>query len=218
MIPLLIALLVSQPIADRASAEREIASAESQATTALSRRLLESAREALAQGRYVDAIDFARRAAESGVRSGRVAAGTAVARPITEPMFEAISRLIAAENQMRGDARVIAARELYTAAEAELAAGNFAQADVLAGRVSLILGSGDATPRIQERERPQRLDVNSATPFELWKIPGFTQERLRNFLWFRRHIGPLRSLNEFRYIPGFDAEYVLFSQIYFDPV
>lgn len=208
----MLALLLSAASYDSAAAE--IRAVEARQGGALFERLLESARAALAEGRYDDAITMAQRAAQAVVRVDRGRAMTTAATPITEPMFEALSRLMAAEAQGRS-ASVVAAREIYTAAETELANGNFTRADNLAERVIMTLSNVTPPARDEAFHKAPRININTATPYELWNIPDWSQERLRNFLWFRRDIGPIRSLDEFRYIPGFSADYIPYAELYF---
>lgn len=172
-------------------------------------RLLESARASYAAGRYEDAISTARRARLVSGRRGREApANTVVARATTEVQYEALERLAALESRGVTNPTVLAARELVDAAEAAMTAGNITQADNLSRRAILMMAAMPP-PRVERETADRRIDVNRATREELARVPGMTSEMVRNLLWFRKWIGPVRSYAELRFIPGFDPEYLL---------
>lgn len=192
------------------AAEEEIA--RSGARSPLLDRLVESARAAYAAGRYEDAIGTARRARMVAGRRGRDAPqATPVARMYTEVQYEALERLVALENRGSNEPTVLAARELVDAAEAAMASGNVTQAENLSRRAILMMGAMPP-PRAARDTSDRRVDLNRATREELARVPGMTAEMIRNLLWFRRWIGPLRSYGELRYVPAFDPEYLAIAE------
>lgn len=196
------------------SAREEVA--KMTARSPLIERLLVSAQEAYDAGRYDDAIGIARRVRLTAARRGREApAATAPAAPSIESLYEALERLFGAENARINDPRVETARELIATAEASLEAGNITQADNLARRAIAMLAT---LPPQRSRDvvaDTTRLDINTATPTELRRVPGMTPDMIYNLVWFRKHIGPLRKIEEIRFIPGFSAEYLLVAYQYF---
>ncbi len=191
------------------TAEEELARAE--ARSPLLDRLLESARAAYEAGRYEDAIATARRARLVAGRRGREAPQTTPsARLYTEVQYEALERLVALENRGTSDPGVLAARELVDASEAAMAGGNITQAENLARRAILMMAALPP-PRLERDTADRRLDLNRATREELKAVPGMTSEMIRNLLWFRRWIGPLRSYMDLRYIPEFDPEFIIIA-------
>ncbi len=194
------------------SAEEELAGLSTRSP--LLEKVLDQARSAFSEGRYDDAIGYARRARVSAGRRGREAAKTtAPASPVTAIMYEAIERLLAAENHRMSDARVVTARELVTAAEASLAANNVTQADQLSRRAIMILSTLPLAD-VRAETTVLLIDPNEATALELLKVPGMTTDMTRNLIWFRRHIGPLRTIEELRYVPGFSREYLPTARAY----
>lgn len=188
------------------AAEEEIA--RGGARSPLLDRLLESARAAYAAGRYDDAIGTARRARMVAGRRGREAPqATPVARLYTEVQYDALERLVALENRGSNEPTVLAARELVDAAEAAMASGNVTQAENLSRRAILMMAAMPP-PRAARDTGDRRVDLNRATREELARVPGMTAEMIRNLLWFRRWIGPLRSYGELRYVPAFDPEFL----------
>jgi DNA uptake protein ComE-like DNA-binding protein len=152
----------------------------------------------------------------TAARRGREApSSTAPAAPSIESLYEALERLFGAENARINDPRVSTARELIATAEASLEAGNITQADNLARRAIQILGTLPPQRTREIAADTTRLDINAATAAELRRVPGMTSEMISNLLWFRRHIGPLRKIEEIRFVPGFSAEYLLVAYQYF---
>lgn len=191
------------------SAEEELARAE--ARSPLLDRLLESARAAYMAGRYEDAISTARRARLVAGRRGRATPQTTpAARLYTEIQYEALERLVALENRGASNPGVLAARELVDASEAAMVGGNVTQADNLARRAILMMAALPP-PRLERDSADRRLDLNRATREELKNVPGMTSEMIRNLLWFRRWIGPLRSYMDLRYIPEYDPEFIVIA-------
>jgi DNA uptake protein ComE-like DNA-binding protein len=195
------------------SAREEVARMTSRST--LIDRLLESAQEAYDAGRFEDAIGIARRVRLTAARRGRDAPrATAAAAPSIESLYEALERLFGAENARITDPRVGTARELIATAEASLEAGNITQADHLARRAIMMLSSLPPQRPREAAADTSRLDVNSATASELRRVPGMTSEMIHNLIWFRDRIGPLRKIEEIRFVPGFSAEYLLVAYQY----
>ncbi len=190
------------------SAEEEVARLSTRSV--LIERLLEGAKTAYAGGRYGDAIGLARRVRLSAARRGQdTARTTRPVAPAIEPLYEALERLLAAENRGVSDPLVTAARELVASAEAALEAGNITQADHLARRAILMLSALPPPVTTPEAPTDTTLDVNRASPVELARLPGMTSERVRNLAWFRQNIGPLRALEEIRFVPGFSWDDVI---------
>lgn len=176
-------------------------------------RLLVSARAAYAEGRYDDAISIARRVRLVGARRGQeTTRATPPAHAFTAVQYEALERLVAEENRGGTDPAVLAARELVDAAEAAMAAGNVSQADNLARRAILMLAALPPSRIVRADTSSLRIDVNRATREEWRAVPGVTEEMIRNLVWFRKWIGPLRSLGDLRYVPGFDAEFLIIGE------
>lgn len=180
----------------------------------LLQRVLLQAKAAFAEGRYDDAVGYARRARASAGRRGREAAKTTEpATPVTAVMYDAMERLNAAENVRANDPKVVTARELVTAAEAAFASGNVTQSDQLCRRaIELLATLGPVSSRTDTPIVP--VDPNEATQAELLKVPGMTADRVANLIWFRRYIGPLRRIEEIRFVPGFSSAFIPTARVF----
>jgi DNA uptake protein ComE-like DNA-binding protein len=198
------------------SAEEEVARLERKSP--LIERLIRSARVAFDEGRYEDATGLARRARLSAGQRGREA--PRVTRPVgptIETLFEALERLQAAENRRVSSPLLVTARELVAAAEAAMLQGQLTQAEVLSRRAILMLAALPASRSDETAETGQvRHDINRAEAAELRRIPGMTEPMIRNLIWFRTMIGPLRTVEEIRYVPEFTLDYVPIAEYYLE--
>ncbi|RMH59345.1 MAG: helix-hairpin-helix domain-containing protein [Candidatus Hydrogenedentota bacterium] len=177
-------------------------------------RLLATARRAWEEGRFHDAASLLEEVEKTvGRVPRRPLKTTPPAAPTISEFIDAMARYAALRSRFPNDARLATAEELLKASENSLSRGNVTQARHLARRASEILtGLGKKIEKEEERDsgnrRRIRIDINTASAGELKRIPGMSDERVENLLWFRKWIGPFLTVEELRFVPGFSSEFV----------
>ncbi|OIO27860.1 MAG: hypothetical protein COS94_02365 [Candidatus Hydrogenedentes bacterium CG07_land_8_20_14_0_80_42_17] len=204
--------------AEIAIAAAEVEISKSERRSPLLDRLLQAAKTAYGEGRYEDAIGIARRIRVSTTRRGDFdrATTTRPAVPAIDSLYEALERLFAAENQHIDNPLINTAKELIANSEAALEAGLITQADQLARRAILML-SALPPPEVRKENTSETLplNLNSVSLNKLLTVPEMTPEFAKNIIWFRTNIGLFTSINELRFVPGFEYKFMQIAKNYF---
>lgn len=178
----------------------------------LASRLLAAAKRAYSENRFNDAVGIAAQARESMARARKLfVQKTPATAPTTDAILDAMARLAAAEAAGSNDPRVPTARELINTAEAALMTGRITQADQFARRAVEMLSALPAALADTET-LVTRVNVNTASRSELSEVVGMTEPMIENLLWFRERIGPIHTLRELKFVPGFSDDFLAIAE------